>query len=206
MDGSVGSILGRLDMLSNPWWFVNWLVNGLINWFGNGLANWFVNELSNWFVDWLLNWFDRPPLFGLSATAGSAHDNVAPAGGAVVESGGAMCDTRTAGAAHDNAAPAGGCRVGCRVGCRAGCREGDEVLDTSAVQGEGGLCGWPRGSFRAPTSNADDAAALSSPCIGATRLSYRAFSLADTRRKGEDSPTTTPGCAAASSAAASGLV
>jgi hypothetical protein len=194
-----GSILGRLDMPSNPWWFVNWFVNGLVNWFVNGLVNWFVNGLvnwfvnglSDWFVNWLVNWFDRPPVCGLSATAGGARDNVAPAGGAVVESGGAMGGTRTAGAAHDNAAPAGGtgmvggcragCRAGCRVGCRSGCREGDEVLDTSAVQGEGGLCGRPRESFPAPTSNAEDAAALSSPCIWETRLSYRAFSLAGTR-------------------------
>jgi hypothetical protein len=144
-------------MPSNPWWFVNWFVNGLVNWFVNGMVNWFVIGPSDWFVNWLVNWFDRPPLCWLSATAGGAHDNVAPAGGAVVESGGAIGGTRTAGA------------------------EGDEVLDTSAVQGEGGLCGWPRESFRAPTSNAEDAAALSSPSIWETRLSYRAFSLAGTR-------------------------
>jgi hypothetical protein len=167
-------------MPSSPWWFVNWFVNGLVNWFVNGLVNWFVNGLvnwfvnglvnwfvvglSDWFVNWLVNWFDRPPLCWLSATAGGARDNAAPAGGTGMVGG---CRA--------------GCRAGCRVGCRSGCREGDEVLDTSAVQGEGGLCGRPRESFRAPTSNAEDAAALSSPSIWETRLSYRAFSLARTR-------------------------
>ena len=44
-------------MPSNPWWFVNWFVNGLVNWFVNGLVNWFVIGLSDWFVNWLVKPF-----------------------------------------------------------------------------------------------------------------------------------------------------